>query len=527
MTVFMNKKIVIGIFGIVILGSIFLLVQKQFFLGKTLDTSYEPLIQEVKKGSRLADNRCDIREYGAVKGLATKSTEAINQAISDCAQKGGGTVVIPSGEWFSGAIKLKSHITLSLEEGSSLVFSTDVRDYLPVVFTRFQGMELYNYSSLVYGFELEDIAITGTGKLIGNGEKREDWDNGGDFGRARAKLYGLSEGGIPVEERVFGDRMPGIRPSFMQCVRCKDILLEGFTVENGPFWTIHLVYSENVIARKLHINTWSINTDGIVLDSTKNVLVEESYFATGDDAVAIKSGADADGRRVNIPSENIEIRRIHVARGNGGVSLGSEMSGGIRNVTVRDSVFENTGSGFRMKANAGRGGFFQDILVENIEMNHVENDAINIDFQYHSALKSKTSFPTTVDNVVLRNIWGSDIREAIIDVDGFSSFDMQELRLEDIRFDYVEYPVRIEYADNIILKNITFTGTNNTSYVFENSRNINLEQSGCQDKGQKSCIRLVGEEIENIHIKGMKFQKGRIPLLLEGGAIWEEVTLED
>lgn len=524
----MNKKIIGVILGIIVLGSaFFLLTQKQFFPGKVLDTSQKSLVQEVKKGSRLADNRCNIRDYGAVKGLAAKSTDAINQAISDCAQKGGGTVVIPSGEWFSGAIKLKSHITLLLEEGSRLVFSTDMREYLPVVFTRFQGMELYNYSSLVYGFQLEDIAIVGTGKLIGNGEQREDWDNGGDFGEARAKLYDLSEEGVPVEERVFGDQMPGIRPSFVQCVRCKDILLEDFTVENGPFWTIHLVYSENVVARKLHINTWSINTDGMVIDSTKNVLIEDCYFATGDDAIAIKSGADADGRRVNIPSENIEIRRIHVARGNGGVSLGSEMSGGIKNVTVRDSVFENTGSGFRMKANAGRGGFFQDILVENIEMNHLENDAINIDFQYHSALKSKTSFQTTVENVVIRNIKGSDVREAIIDIDGFSSFDMQDLRLEDIYFDYIEYPVRIEYANNIMLKNITFTGTNNTSYVFENSKNISLEQSGCQDKGQKSCIRLVGEETEGIRIKDMKLPKGKILVLLEGGAIREGVTIED
>lgn len=522
----MNKKTIGGIFGVIILaGVFFLLAQKQFFLGAFIDTDDERVIQEIKQGNRLANNRCDIRDYGAIESVSTQATAAINQAIVDCSQKGGGTVVIPQGKWFSGAITLKSHITLLLEEGSSLIFSPDVRDYLPVVFTRFQGMELHNYSSLVYGFELEDIAIIGTGKLIGNGEDREGWDGGGDFGKARARLYELSEEGTPVAERVFGDRMPGIRPSFVQCVRCQNILLEGFTVENGPFWTIHLIYSENVIARKLHINTWSINTDGMVIDSTKNVLIEDSYFATGDDAIAIKSGADADGRRVNIPSENIEIRRIHVARGNGGVSLGSEMSGGIRNVTVRDSLFENVGSGFRMKANGGRGGFFQNILVENVEMNHVANDAINIDFQYHSALKSKTTVPTTVENIVLKNIRGANIQEAIIDIDGLSSFDMQELRLEDIHFDAVEYPVRIEYADNIVLKNITFSGTKNTSYVIENSKNISLEQSECQTQGTKPCIRLIGEGIENIRIKGMSVLKGRVLVMLESGVIQEAVMV--
>ena len=472
------------------------------------------------------NRRCDIREYGASEHQENLSTNALNQALWDCSRKGGGMVVVPAGRWHTGAVKLASNTTLHLEEGAELIFTPDPREYLPTVFTRFQGMELYNYSPLIYGSEVENVAITGPGKLVGNGEERTKWDGGGDFGHARAKLYELAERGAPVSERIFGDQIPGLRPSFVQCVRCKDVLLDGFTVENGPFWTIHFIYSENIAVRHLTVNNWSMNTDGVVIDSSKNVLIEDSLFATGDDAISIKSGVDADGRRVAIPSENIDIRRIHVTKGNGGVALGSEMSGGIKNVTIRDSIFENTGSGFRMKANAGRGGFFENILVDNIEMNHIRNDAINIDFQYHSALKSKEEFSTVVRDVVIKNIHGSDILEAIIDIDGTAEIDWQGMQLENFHFERVALPVRIESARQVTLKDIHFAGTKNTSYVLEESQDIKIEDSQCQTQGDKSCVRVTGKDTKRITLLGMKVTGGRPLVLIEGSASKKEVSTQ-
>ncbi len=520
----MSHKILFFIAGATFIGGVGFWYFTYFQIGGGWQDRTAIRLDQASGDSR--DRRCDITAYGAVPGPDHDATQAINQAISDCARRGGGTAVVPRGQWFTAAIRLASHVTLHLEDGAELIFDPNIQRYLPVVFTRFQGMELYNFSSLIYGFELEDVAITGPGKLIGNGDERAQWDGKGNFGAARQKLYEMAETGVPVAERVFGDRIPGLRPSFVQCVRCRGVLLDGFTVENGPFWTIHLIYSENVIARRLTIDTWSINTDGIVIDSTKNVLIEDSLFSTGDDAIAIKSGVDADGRRVNIPSENIEIRRIHATKGNGGTSIGSEMSGGVRNVVVRDSLFENTGSGFRMKANAGRGGFFRDILVENVEMNDIQSNALNIDFQYASALKSREKSVTLVDNVVIRDIRGSGVGEAMVNIDGLSSIDLRGLRLESLRFDQVELPVRIERANGVVLRDIDFSGTANTGYVIEESRNISVENGRCQDKGAKSCVRIIGTKTDNIALKGMRWTPGQLPVLFDPGVSQQAVTIE-
>ncbi len=526
----MNKisRVVLGMSIVLAVGGGLFWYANETVSGREWQAKIRALVYPIALESpKVKDEHCRIEAYGAVSGKENDATTAINQAITDCARQGGGIVVVPQGQWFTGGIRLASHITLQLDAGAELIFDPNIHRYLPVVFTRFQGMELYNYTPLIYGFELENVAITGSGKLVGNGDERAKWDGEGEFGAARAKLYEMAEQGVPVAERVFGEVIPGLRPSFVQCVRCRQVRFEDFTIENGPFWTIHLIYSEDVMVRRIHVNTWSINTDGIVIDSTKNVVIEDSTFATGDDAIAIKSGTDADGRRVNMPSENIEIRRVHVTKGNSGTSLGSEMSGGIRNVVVRDSLFEHTGSGFRMKTNAGRGGFFQNIVVDNIEMKQIESNAINIDFQYHSVLKSKESFDTTVRNVAIKNIHGTGVKEAMINVDGIAHIDLNGLRMEHIHFEAVEYPVRIEYANNLVLKDISFTGTSNTGYVLEESKNITVEDGGCQKQGVKSCVHIIGKHTDNLQLRGMKWLPSQTPVIIEGGAFEKAVSIDD
>ena len=283
-----------------------------------------------------ADRTFSIADFGAVPGGQVKNTAAFAGAIEACHQAGGGKVVVPAGKWLTGAIHLKSNVNLHMEKDAEIHFSDDPRDYLPVVFTRWAGFEVMNYSPLIYANGCRNIAVTGPGKLYGHGKNWWEWckrlDEGGTIG---PKLQAMAASNTPAGKRVFGSPELGLRPQFISPINCRDVLLEGFAIMgSGPFWTIHFVYCENVIARGLTVHSQGgPNGDGINLDSTRNALVEHCFLDTDDDAVAIKSGINEDGRRVGKPSENIVVRHCH-SKGPrwGSISIGSDMSGGVRNV---------------------------------------------------------------------------------------------------------------------------------------------------------------------------------------------------
>lgn len=379
-----------------------------------------------------ASRICSIDAYGAVNDGETPSTEAIALAIDDCSENGGGIVRVPAGRFMTGPIRLKSGIRLDIAEGAVLLFSQDPADYLPPVFSRYEGMELYNYSPLIYANGCHDIAITGKGMIDGGGQAWWDWKRWQLSGTK--KLYALSDAGIPAEERVFGTIEDGLRPSLIQFVSCERIRLEGFTVKNGPMWTIHPIYSKDILIRDIAIETEGPNNDGIVIDSSKDVLIERVRLDTEDDAIVIKSGVDKDGQRVGIPSENIVIRDCAVGRGNGGVVIGSEMSGGVRNVSVAHCRFDGTKRGFRMKSAPGRGGIVENIWVEDIEMNGILAEAIFLNMFYDS---KNVVRPTTADPPVFRNISFKDItcsqaNDAISIVGADDSF-IRNISFENIR----------------------------------------------------------------------------------------------
>ncbi len=449
----------------------------------------------------IPDIVCDIRDYGALAQTGSQSTIAINAAIDDCSSKGGGLVFVPAGTWFSGAITLQSNINFFLDDGAEIIFSTDLQDYLPVVFTRFQGIEFYNFSPLIYAKDSQNVAITGNGKLIGNGDARANWTGEGNFEIARQKLYTMSREGTPPEKRIFGDVEPGIRPSFIQFVNCKDITLDGFTVENGPIWTIHPIYSENFTARNLTIDTWSGNTDGIVIDSTKNVVIENSFFSTGDDAISIKSGLDEDGWRVAKPSENIHIRNITVVKGSSGVSIGSEMSGGVRDVDIRDSIFQNTRHGFRIKSTRSRGGFIENIYVENIAMENMTGDAIDINLAYTTELQGVISSKPILKNIYIKDIYGSGSERLVINMDGLKNSVMEDIHIEDISFVSSARAVSIKNARNVFLNNIQIETESSPMYEIENSQNIRIENPTCAE-GISPCFLVGGSETKSIWLIG-------------------------
>lgn len=392
----------------------------------------------------------DIREFGAVADGKTKATNALRLAIAKASAAGGGTVLVPAGSWLTGPIHLLSNINLHVASGAVLAFSRDFSDYLPPVLTRWEGLEVYNYSPLVYARDCENVAVTGGGKLDGQGAAWWPWKQ--TQKGAANELYEMASNGVPTESRVLA-REGGLRPSFIQTVGCKNVLVEGVTLTNGPFWTIHPVYSENVIVRRVRVETNGPNNDGCDPDSSRNVLIEDSFFTTGDDCVVIKSGLNEDGWRVGRPSENIVVRRLHGERGHGGVVIGSEMSGGVRNVWVTDSEFVGTDRGLRIKSMRGRGGTIENVFYDNVRHRDIRLMVVEVtSFYASSTLAPKTETPPTIRNVHVSNVTAQVAKQAI-DIVG-----LPELPVRDVSFENVDI-VANEGLRCVDCENVTFKNT--------------------------------------------------------------------
>ncbi len=268
-------------------------------------------------------------------------------------------------------------------------FSDDPSNYLPVVFTRWAGFEVQNYSPLIYAQDCENIAITGPGKLFGHGERWWNWKESSEAALTIYNDYILRN--IEPSARVFGRPEDGLRPQFIGPINCKRVLFEGFSIETpGPFWTMHVTYCSGVIIRDLRINTiGGPNTDGINIDSSRDVLIEDCHIRSGDDCIAIKSGVNEDGRRVARATENVVVRRCRTFEGHGGFTIGSEMSGGVRNVLVEDCTFDGTDVGLRMKSNNSRGGVVENITCRRIKMSNIKQEAFQINTTYNAYLSDK------------------------------------------------------------------------------------------------------------------------------------------
>lgn len=347
------------------------------------------------------DRTFDIRGYGATPGGDVKNTQAIAEAVETCTQSGGGRVLIPEGEWLTGPIHLRNNVNLRVADGARVRFSGDRADYLPVVHTRIEGVEVYNYSPLIYAPNCQNVAITGGGTLDGNGAHWWEYfrTHHDDYSR-------IEDAKRPLSTRRYGKGEHGLRPSFVQPWQARNVLVEGVTITNSPMWTVHPVYCENVVVRDVHIETLDApNGDGVNPDSCRNVLVEYCHFETGDDAVPIKSGLNEDGRRVGLPSENVVVRHIDardVRTGSGGVVIGSETSGDVRNVYVHDCRFEGTDRGLRLKSERGRGGVVENLYVRDVEMRDVSNQAININSFYSGG--EATGPAPLFRNIDIRNV---------------------------------------------------------------------------------------------------------------------------
>lgn len=393
----------------------------------------------------------NITEFGAIGDGKHLNTDAFRKAIESCAFRGGGTVVVPEGDWYTGPIHLKSHVRLHLERGAVVRFSTQPRDYLPLVFTRWEGVECYNYSALIYAIDCHHVALTGEGTLNGNGSAWWGWKQTQKV--AAEQLYNSEAEGIAVEDRRFGIEH-GLRPGFIEFVRCTNVRIEGIHILNGPQWTIHPIYCQHVLIRDVHVKTEGPNTDGLNPDSCSDVLIEDCVFETGDDCIAINSGMNEDGWRTNRPSERILIRNCHMKEGHGGVVIGSAMSGGVRDVVVQNCRMTGGERGIRMKSIRGRGGLVENILFEDITMENLRNEAIVIDMFYASStIPPRVTTPPKFMNITIRNVQcdGADIGVALR---GLPELPLENVTLENIRI-RSKSGMMVEQVEGLTLRGLT------------------------------------------------------------------------
>jgi polygalacturonase len=354
----------------------------------------------------------NVTSFGAVGDGATNCSSAFKKAIEKCSADGGGRVVVPKGTYLVGAIHLKSNVNLHVSKEAIVRFSTDPNKYLPVVFARWEGIECMNYSALIYAFEQENIAVTGEGVLDGQGSDANWWSWKGNRENsvgnpnqndARKRLVEMGEKGVPVKDRIFGDGSY-LRPNFFQPYRCKNVLVEGVTFRNSPMWYLNPELCKNVSVVGVTVAGHGPNNDGCDPESCSDVLIKNCTFDTGDDCIAIKSGRNNDGRRVNIPSENIVIQDCTMKDGHGGVVIGSEVSGSVRNVYAENCSMDSPhlDRALRIKTNAVRGGVIENVYMRNVKVGQVTEAVLKIDFYYEEG--DKGSFTPIVRNVEMKNV---------------------------------------------------------------------------------------------------------------------------
>eukprot|EP00566_Odontella_aurita_P004401 CAMPEP_0113598044 /NCGR_PEP_ID=MMETSP0015_2-20120614/41350_1 /TAXON_ID=2838 /ORGANISM="Odontella" /LENGTH=792 /DNA_ID=CAMNT_0000505981 /DNA_START=229 /DNA_END=2603 /DNA_ORIENTATION=+ /assembly_acc=CAM_ASM_000160 len=320
--------------------------------------------------------------HRTLRNVVTPYTDAFRNAIETCYAAGGGRVVVPPGTYRTGPIRLRSNVTLHLSEGAVIEFSANPDDYLPPVFTRFEGMELMNYSPLIYALKEKNIAITGTGIIDGRADDGPWWRWTGRQDSALRRLERMASNGRRVEDRVFGDGY-FIYPQFIQFYECENVLIEDVSIKNSPMWAVHPVLSQNVIVRGISIETEGPG-DGISVESCSDVLIERCVVNVGSegDGISFKSGRNEDGRRVNKPSSGIIVRKVRIDEADNAVSIGSETSGDVRNIFLEEITIEDANNGFRVKTNSVRGGTIENVYMNDITVKRAMEAAMKIGMYY-------------------------------------------------------------------------------------------------------------------------------------------------
>jgi len=394
-----------------------------------------------------------ITDYGAKPATSENARPAILAAIAACAASGGGRVVIPPGEFLcNGPIHLLSGVNLHISDRATLKFGGDPADYLPVVLTRWEGILVHNYSPLIYARGQKNIAITGKGTIDGGCENRSGlYKLVSKQGPDRDALWKMGAAQVPLEKRVFGAGR-ALRPAGIQPFECENILISGITITNMPFWCVHPVFSKNITIDNITVKSLVGNNDGVDPDSCSDVLIQNSHFETGDDAIVIKSGRDQDGWAVARPSENIIIRKNVFAGKLYGFAIGSEMSGGVRNIYVEDCEVRSGRAAIYTKANLDRGGIVENVFVRRIQIKTVSEAAIRFEANYWGHRGER--HPSLFRNYIIEDVTCDTSKNYGIYIHGQPETPVTNVLLRNIKIHTAKKPFWIHHIKNIRLENV-------------------------------------------------------------------------
>jgi polygalacturonase len=406
--------------------------------------------------------------------------DVIEACIEEAFERGGGTIYFPAGSYLTGPIHLKSNVTLHLEAGAIVRFSTDFDLYLPFVQQRWEGTVMMNFSPLIYAHGQENIAITGRGKLDGQGQAWWKWHYDNKQNPKvipRHKYFSMWEeqNADIITEDYYWNTMKWrfFRPPMIQFFDCSNILVDGVTIVNSPFWTLNPAFSDNITIHDVTIlNPPSPNTDGINPSSCRNVRISNCHISVGDDCITIKSGRDIDGRKWATPTENVTITNCTMLNGHGGVVIGSEVSGDIRKITISNCVFDGTERGIRLKSARGRGGIVEDIRINNIVMRNIKGQALVFNLFYDpSAVEEPISERTPIfRNIHVSNLTAVDVNKAC------AFYGISEMPIQNLTFNNINIAAKTGFllntGMNIELNNVEISVQEGPSFIVENSRNL-------------------------------------------------------
>lgn len=461
----------------------------------------------------------NMREAGAINDGKTLNTQVIRKTIDKLSAQGGGTLFFPAGTYLTGPIVLKSNITIDIESGATILFSSNFDDYLPFVEMRYEGVVMKSFSPLFYAYGQENITIKGRGKVDGNGQawwyaawalegsKPSDKELAQRVEKYRT-LWDKENSDFQIEQNSDWEGTLAkkfFRPSFIQFYKSKNIRIEGITLVNSPFWTVNPEFCENVTVDGITINNpYSPNTDGINPSSCKNVHIANCHISVGDDCVTIKSGRDAQGRKYGVPCENVTITNCTMLAGHGGVVIGSEMSGDVRKVAISNCVFDGTDRGIRIKSVRGRGGMVEEIRINNIVMKNIKKEGIVVSLYYGNSPIEPLSDRTPVfRNIHISDVTGSNVNVACL-VEG-----IEEMPVSDVSFDNINMDAKsgfdISRAKDIRLNNVQVNVQLGAAFKLFNVENVYLNNL--------STLKPLADKplIEASDVKGM-FVTGCFPL---------------
>ncbi len=488
------------------------------------------------------DRTINILDFGGVPDGITLNTDAFEKAMVALSEKGGGTLIVPKGVWFTGPIVFRSNINLHLEKSALILFSPDF-DLYPLVETSFEGLDTRRCQSPISGRNLENIAITGEGSINGSGEAWRPLKKGKVAENHWKKV--VNSGGIvkdniwyPSESSLKGQEMSGmnvpdkelteeewlevkdfLRPVMVSFIECKNVFLNGVLFENSPAWNVHPLMCENVILDGVFIRNpgYSQNGDGLDLESCLNSIVVNSKFDVGDDGICIKSGKDEDGRNRGIPTENVIVDNCKVFQGHGGFVVGSEMSGGVKNILVSNCQFLGTDVGLRFKSNRDRGGVVENIHISDIYMFNIATESFLFDLYYGGKSASESLedgdvtpsdeiiFPVNektpqFKDIFVKNIVARNVRRAMY-FNGLPEMNIDNINVENA-FVTSEYGAELAESTNINFKNVTVIPQKGPAFLFTNVNNFKGEKLASDVNNRNEAVAIKGSKTSNITLDG-------------------------